>query len=230
MKLSKRLETIASFVPEGCRAADIGTDHAYIPIYLAKHQKAAFVYALDVKKGPLERAQKNIQRHGLEQKITVRQSDGLSMLQKNEADTVIIAGMGGDLLIHILAGRKDLWEEIKTWVLSPQSELSKVRHYLSEHGFLIVTETMVFEDGKYYNVMKVQRGMMDYQKEIYYLYGKLLIESGDPVFKDFLANEKRKLSEILKQLRRVPEENTQKRMAEIMQQLSLIEETIDEMQ
>ena len=102
MKLSKRLETIASFVPEGSRIADIGTDHGYIPIHLVQEGKAKHASAMDVRKGPLLRAQSHIQEAGLIDAIEVRLSDGLLKLEKDEADCVVIAGMGGELMIPIL--------------------------------------------------------------------------------------------------------------------------------
>ncbi|MDO5350323.1 MAG: class I SAM-dependent methyltransferase, partial [Lachnospiraceae bacterium] len=160
MKLSKRLELVASFVPEGSRIADVGTDHGYIPIELVKRGLCPSGIAMDIGKGPLERAREHIREQGLEEKIESRLSDGLSALKPGEADTVVIAGMGGELVIHILDAGRHMWESVKEFVLSPQSELDKVRKYLEENGFAIQKEAMVVDEGKYYTVMLVKRGVM----------------------------------------------------------------------
>ena len=104
MQISKRLRTVASFVTEGNSIADIGTDHAYVPIFLAKEGKITKALAMDIKKGPLERAKTHIQKQGLSDMIEVRLSDGLSAFQKGEAETIIISGMGGALLPSAPAG------------------------------------------------------------------------------------------------------------------------------
>ena len=96
MKLSKRLETVASFVPKGSNIADIGTDHGYVPIYLVREGQAEHAVAMDVRKGPLERARAHVEAAGLGSRIDVRLSDGLAGLKPGEADCVVIAGMGGD--------------------------------------------------------------------------------------------------------------------------------------
>ena len=155
MKLSKRLEMVASFVKEGSNLADIGTDHGYIPIALAERGQVKRAIAMDVRSGPLERAKEHIKLHRLEDRIETRLSDGTKMLEPGEADTVVISGMGGDLVIHILEEGRFLWDSVSQWVLSPQSELDKVRRFLEGNGFVTVREDMVEEDGKYYTVMDV---------------------------------------------------------------------------
>ena len=108
MQISKRLRTVASFVTEGNSIADIGTDHAYVPIFLAKEGKITKALAMDIKKGPLERAKTHIQKQGLSDMIEVRLSDGLSAFQKGEAETIIISGMGGALIQKILEEGKEV--------------------------------------------------------------------------------------------------------------------------
>ena len=99
--LSKRLLAVAGFVTPGSRVADIGTDHAFVPIYLMEHKIVPSALAMDIGKGPLLAAEEHIKEHGLEKYITARQSDGVLALQDGEADSVIIAGMGGALVIKI---------------------------------------------------------------------------------------------------------------------------------
>lgn len=157
MHLSKRLERVASFVKEGSVVADIGTDHGYIPIYLVKEKRAVSAIAMDVRTGPLSRAKEHIAEYGLTDRISVRLSDGLEKLCPNEADTVVIAGMGGELMIRILRQGRHMWESVRQWVLSPQSELAQVRRFLAQESFLIEKEDMLEEDGKFYVILSVGR-------------------------------------------------------------------------
>ena len=101
MKLSERLNTVVSFVKPGSRVVDVGTDHGYVPIELAQRGIIIHGLAMDVRKGPLERAKEHIRQYGLEDVIETRLSDGICQLQDHEADTVIVAGKGGELVIHL---------------------------------------------------------------------------------------------------------------------------------
>jgi len=223
MKLSRRLETIASFVPEGSAVADIGTDHGYIPIHLVQEGKAKHAIAMDVRKGPLLRAQAHIHEAGLEAHVEVRLSDGLLKLEQNEADCVVIAGMGGELIIHILEEGRGLWEGIPHWVLSPHSELDKVRRFLEEQEFFIERETMIKEEGKFYTVMGINRtnkaGEKD-NREISYRYGRSLLESKDPVLKEYLKKEEEQLEQIMRGLSESQTEAAVKRIEELKLELA----------
>ncbi len=200
MKLSRRLELVASFVPEGSRVADIGTDHGYIPIFLVENGICESALAMDVREGPLSRAREHIREKGLQEKIRTRLSDGLKALRPGEADAVVIAGMGGQLMIRILEEGRHMWDSAAAWILSPQSGQDKVRGYLEQAGFAIRREAMTLDEGKYYTVMEVSRGKMRYEKPWEYLYGKLLVEAGDPVLRDFLDQEEMRLRDILAKL------------------------------
>ncbi|HBC98937.1 MAG TPA: tRNA (adenine(22)-N(1))-methyltransferase [Lachnoclostridium sp.] len=223
MKLSRRLETIASFVPEGSAVADIGTDHGYIPIHLVQEGKAKHAIAMDVRKGPLLRAQAHPHEAGLEAHVEVRLSDGLLKLEQNEADCVVIAGMGGELIIHILEEGRGLWEGIPHWVLSPHSELDKVRRFLEEQEFFTERETMIKEEGKFYTVMGINRmnkaGEKD-EREISYRYGRSLIESKDPVLKEYLKKEEEQLEQIMSGLSESQTEAAVRRMEELKLELA----------
>ena len=123
-ELSKRLQAVADLVTPGMRLADVGTDHAYIPIYLTQNGLVPSAIAMDINKGPLERADTHILEHGLDGKIVTRLSDGLVNLKMEEADTMIAAGMGGGLVIHILNEDPAKTRSLKELILQPQSELS----------------------------------------------------------------------------------------------------------
>lgn len=198
--LSKRLRMNASLITEGYRLADVGTDHGYIPIALVQEGKIPSALAMDVNPGPLQRAEEHIREYQLDSYIHTRLSDGVQNLQPGEADSVLIAGMGGGLVIKILEEGKEVLSAVKEIILQPQSEINKVRRYLECAGYVITKEDMVFEEGKYYPVMRAELGEMHYQKDIFYSYGKLLLEQQHPVLLQFLNQKLRNCDVILQKL------------------------------
>lgn len=140
-------------VSSGFRLADVGTDHAYIPIYLVQNGTVPQAIAMDINRGPLLRAEENIRRYGLEAHIETRLSDGLEKLQAAEADTILIAGMGGLLVVRILENGRDVLKGCRELVLQPQSEIRSVRAWLEETGWKIDREDLIFEEGKYYPML-----------------------------------------------------------------------------
>ena len=153
MKLSKRLQTIADFVKKGAVVADIGTDHAHIPIYLIKNNIISRAYACDINAGPLEKAKENINYYGVKN-IELRLSNGLEKLKTDEADTFIIAGMGGELIIDILDRGQGFFDKKNTFILSPHTKIEEVRNYLLRKGLKILKEDMCIDEGKFYTVME----------------------------------------------------------------------------
>ena len=118
MQISERLRTVAGMVSPGCRLADVGTDHAYIPIYLMQNGVIPQAVAMDINQGPLLRATENIRRYGLTGRIETRLSDGLEKLQAGEADTILIAGMGGLLMVRILETGRACSQAVGSWCFS----------------------------------------------------------------------------------------------------------------
>lgn len=239
MKLSYRLKTVASFVTKGSIVADIGTDHGYIPIYLVEEGISPRAFAMDVRTGPLERAELHIREHGLEEKIEIRLSDGLEQLNPGEADCVVIAGMGGELMIHILEQGRKLWTNVREWILSPHSEIEKMRYFLWQNGFQVVEEAMVLDEGKYYTVLKaIKENLENSGKESgepwagELRYGKLLIERKDPVLLSYLEQEKGKLEQVLENLRGsgADSERIRDRIGQVEQELKLMEDIYEKMQ
>ena len=234
-RLSERLKLVASFVPQDSRIADIGTDHGFVPICLAKEGRIKSALAMDVRTGPLERAEAHIKEAGISDiPISTRLSDGLKELKPQEADTVIIAGMGGELEIKILQEGRHLWSTIRRFILSPQSDLEKVRRFLSEEGFLIEKEAMLREEGKYYTVMSVVRGAMVYNRIIEYRYGKYLLEQKEPVLKEYLKKEEERVLAILASLSAKEEgeltKGQEKARQSLLEELSQIREAEYEVQ
>ncbi len=230
MQLSKRLQTVAELVTPGNRVADVGCDHAYTSIYLAKKELSPHIIAMDINRGPIERARENIKRYGYESIIEVRRSDGLQLLQPGEADTILIAGMGGVLMRQILTNRSEVLAGTKELILQPQSELSLVRELLLSYGFYITAESMLIDEGKYYVCMKAEagRGILnpgpyELTKKEHFYYGRLLLEQKHPVLREYLSREKQQLETIQTALAEVTTAQTLQRQKEILQELELVE-------
>lgn len=226
MELSKRLKAVAELVTPGMRLADVGTDHGYIPIYLTEAGVIPSAIAMDINKGPLERAKEHIREHGLEGKIQTRLSDGLKNLQRNEADCMIAAGMGGGLVIRILSEERDTAGSLKELILQPQSEIDSVRKYLTEEGYRIVAEDMVYEDGKYYPMMKAVpcmagAGEIPYSEEELE-FGRVLLQQAHPVLGQFLEREMEIQNRILSALESQESVRAKKRMEEISYRIEWI--------
>lgn len=226
MELSVRLQAVADMVTGGFRVADVGTDHAYIPIYLVEHGKNPSAIAMDVNRGPLEKAKENIAVHGLEEKITTRLSDGLKQLCFGETDSVVIAGMGGGLVIKIMEEGSSHKKEIKEWILQPQSEIGKVRQYLNENGYAIVEENIVIDEGKFYPMMRVTEGEREEYTSEELCYGKRLLEQKHSVLKLFLERELSIKTEILGKLKRTQGSQIETRIEELENEIERLHKTL----
>lgn len=225
MKLSKRLQTIADFVKKGAVVADIGTDHAHIPIYLIKNNIISRAYACDINAGPLEKAKENINYYGVKN-IELRLSNGLEKLKTDEADTVIIAGMGGELIIDILDRGQGFFDKKNTFILSPHTKIEEVRNYLLRKGLKIMKEDMCIDEGKFYTVMEaVYMGKTFSYTKGELLFGKYLIDNKNPVLFEYLKKEKQKYLNII-----LADGINDTRRRELKDRLDIIEETINEMQ
>ena len=217
--LSERMLRTAGFVSRGNRTADVGCDHAYTSIYLVDRGIAPQVIAMDVNAGPLARAKENVRKFGMEEKISLRLSDGLAKLLPGEADTVLIAGMGGPLMERILTACPDTLATVKELVLQPQSEIGEFRRFVQSVGFRITEEDMLVEDGKYYTILRAERGEDVPWTEEEYLYGKRLRKKALPVLQEFLEEERRKAKEVLDGLSAAGTEKAARRREEILLRL-----------
>ena len=201
-QLPKRLETIIERMPDSGCLADIGCDHAYVAMEAVRRGRAARALACDVRKGPLQQAAEHILCAGLAGKIETRLSDGLEKVAPGEADTVVVAGMGGPLMERILQGRL---RDFAHFVLSPQSEIPHFRRFLLTEGMQIDEETMLIDEGKYYVILNVSKRAdatssdSMYVTEEDFLYGGRLLRRLDPVLKSFLEKEKTRYEGILRQ-------------------------------
>ena len=193
MDLSTRLEAICKLAECGESLCDVGCDHGYVCINMVTSGKYKHAIAMDIGEGPLSMANANIISAGLKSKIKTRQSDGLKNIEADEADCVIIAGMGGPLVIKILEDSIDKAKNIGRLILQPQSEIPKVREYIRTHGFVIEDEDMVLDDGKFYPMFRVrytgEATQPNQDDELYDTYGRHLLIKKSQVLKEYLDKE-----------------------------------------
>ncbi len=211
-RMSLRLRTVADMLKGDAShkcTADVGCDHGYVSIYLVQNGISDSAIAMDVRKGPLAMAENNIKDYALTGEIKVRLSDGLTELSEGEADSLVIAGMGGKLMISILDKKDIAALGIRTAVLQPQSDICLFREYLRDKGFVIIDERIILDEGKYYFPMKVVprdgvsgsfsdleeaiallTGVCDREMalKVCNLYGEHNILRRDPLLKDFLLH------------------------------------------
>lgn len=153
MKLDERLALCASFVRRDKKIADVGTDHAYLPIWLVKQGITYSAVAADIRVGPLKNAENNIAENGLSDRIQTVLSDGLEKISPDEADDIVIAGMGGELMIKIIESAPWLKNNEKRLILQPMTRAEELREYLCTAGFCIMEEKACISCKKSYSVM-----------------------------------------------------------------------------
>lgn len=153
VKLSKRLQAIADCVPQGARIADIGSDHALLPVFLAEQGRVSYAVAGELNEGPRDAAMRQVQAAGVSAAVNVRLGDGLSVIRPGEVNTVTIAGMGGSLIAHILDDGRERLTGVSRLVLQPNVAEDQVRRWLLEHDWLLESERVIEEDGKFYAIL-----------------------------------------------------------------------------
>lgn len=184
MRLGERLSAIAALVPTGASMADIGTDHAYLPINLIQKGIISRAVAGEVNSGPYQSAQDAIAAVGLQPKISLRLGNGLAVLSPGEVDVVVIAGMGGATIISILTAQPVVAQSLKRLILQPMIAAAAVRRWLTEHNWHIVDEALVREEGKLYEIIAAEQGPAPEELEpIMCEIGPVLWQSKPPLLK-----------------------------------------------
>ena len=199
MKLSKRLETVASMVTKGNRAADVGCDHGFVPIFLVESGISPLAVAADV-------------------------SDGLANIKPGEADSLIMSGIGGILMMRLLQDEEHTAKSFKELILSPQSELFDVRRYLVSNGYLIEYEHMLCDEGKYYFIFHVlvKKDEREWSEEEY-RYGKDICKDDMKTFLAYLEKEERQYEQILEKMKQAPEnDRAAQRIAQLHQDITCL--------
>lgn len=221
MKLTPRLLAVCGFVEHGSRIADIGTDHAYIPIYLSMNNVILYAAASDINEGPLSVAKKNIRDKGLN--IRTCLAPGSTGIADGEADTLIIAGMGGDQISDILNER--IPEGVEHIILQPMTHLEDARKSLHAHSFEIKNERLVLEDDgkkkRLYTVIDAYKGNRDKWSEWEYKISPLLVH--DPLFEYFINKEKTKTERILKSVAKSENSEQKEYFEKYLKYLSIVQ-------
>lgn len=196
-RLSARLSAVAALVPAGAYLADVGSDHAWLPIFLVESGRIEWAMAIDNKMGPYLRMKTNVEQSKAANHIRCSQSDGISAIGP-EVDTLALCGMGGLLSCSILEAHPEKLQNIQTILMDPHRDLVAVRKRVSELGFHIDAETMVFEDKVFYTIMRFTRPAPRVPYTTNELaFGPVLMKRGDPVYVDWLLVQKAKLSKLL---------------------------------
>lgn len=222
--LSKRLEKVASFVPKGTRLVDVGSDHAYLPLFLVENGLIDFAVAGEVVDGPYQSAKANVAAAELSENVEVRLANGLAAIQPADRITAVtIAGMGGRLIAEILAAGKDQLLGVERLILQPNNREDDVRIWLQENGFQLVAESILEENDKLYEILVAEPGPMALSMAEL-RFGPFLSKESSAIFQKKWRREADKLTYALSQ---VPERHVMERAA-ISQKIKDIKEVLRE--
>lgn len=232
-KLSLRLETVAKYIPNGARLADIGSDHAYLPCHVVQREMTPFAIAGEVAEGPFQSAKGQVEAEGLTEKISVRKGDGLEVLQPGEVDCITIAGMGGALIASILEAGKEKLGSVKRLVLQPNISAISIRIWLLENKWELTGEEILEEDGKIYEVLVAEQTNTPHapygdELEKGLIFGPFLLKEKNQAFQKKWHGEKANWLKITANLEKASEteENVRKKQ-ELLQKIQLAEEVLD---
>lgn len=244
MKLSNRLQRIHDQIPEGSRMADIGSDHALLPVAAIRSGKASTAVAGEVNPGPYDAACKQVSDAGLQEKITVRRGDGLDVISAGEVDVITIAGMGGALIASILDRGLSKLEGVQLLILQPNVGEDILRRWLLEHHWVVVAEQLLEEDGKIYEIITAmpKESSPITNEEVYrarplkdgvQLTEDLLLRMGpyltDRVSEVFFAkweSEINKLQGVLQSISKSDQESSRDKAAEVQELITSLQEVL----
>ena len=224
MELKGRLGAIAEKIPQCSTLADIGTDHAYIPILAVQNSICKKAVAADIKSDPVEIALRNIKHYGYEKLIETRLGYGLEPLKENEADVIVIAGMGGILIQEIIAKSLVKAQTAKVLILQPMNMVEILRKWLNAKGFEIIDETLADESKKIYNILSVKwTGKIIELDDFYHYIGYNLVQRKDALFKRYAMNKLNLLNKkIIGMQKAVDQPDVLKKLIEVKNRLEAI--------
>ena len=226
-ELSMRLAKVGEFVPKGARLADIGSDHAYLPVSLMLNEQISFAVAGEVVKGPFESAEKQVRKNGLSDKIVVRLADGLSAVElADEITAVTIAGMGGTLIRSILQAGQDnqRLSGKERLILQPNVGERTLREWLMQNDYTILAEEILEENKKIYEIIVAEKAATTYtERELFF--GPFLLQEKSPIFLEKWQSELQSRHYVLKQLEKAEEKPVEKIQA-IEKEITWIQEVL----
>ena len=195
--IGARLQSALPYITPGGCVADIGTDHAYLPIHLVREGMISHAVACDINEGPIESARMHIAAAGFSDRIDTLLTDGLHGVEQYAPDDILIFGMGGELIVKILSEAPWIKNERIGLILQPMSRASVLRRWLCENGFLITGETLSFEDKYYQTLVARYTGKTEHYTETELAVGRLNIGARPPLFDGFVRHEIEVLNKIL---------------------------------
>lgn len=199
--ISMRLKTMAEYIQQGATLADIGTDHAYLPLYAVTNDLVQKVIAGEVNQGPYLRAKAHIEQHRLSHLIDVRLGDGLDVVARGEVTTVTIAGMGGSLMVDILQAGLDKLQGIKRLILQPMGSEAYLREWLHRHNYRIVAEKILKEQDIIYEIIVADYGQpLDALTSIELQFGPFLLREKNQAFMEKWDGELQKKQRIFQNI------------------------------
>ena len=226
--MNLRLNALAKMVDPGSRVADIGTDHAYLPIKLVADQVIDYAIASDVAQGPLDNAIEDIRQVGFQNKIEARLGNGLATVKpSDQIDTVVIAGMGGKLMCQILQAAWDQNMKFETLILEPNISEPRVRQWLVDHNYQIVDEGLLFEAGHSYELIKAKKAIQRVElteKEI--LFGPHILQNRNEAFQQKWQNQLQYFRNLVINLNKAQNKDETK-IASLEKQIVMIEEVLE---
>lgn len=200
LRLQPRLQLLADLVPQGARLVDVGTDHGYLPVYLLQNGHIASAIAADIGEAPLDHARRTARQYGVEDSLQFLRCDGLAGISPDETDTVVIAGMGGETIIHILSRASWTRNGGTLLLLQPMTKQEELRRWLSENGYAQYAERLVRDKDYLYPVFTVYGGAGQ-ELSVGEIYGGVDIEV-DPLAGEHLSQRIRRLTQAAEGLRR----------------------------
>ncbi len=186
LQLQPRLQMLADLVPEGAQLADVGTDHGYLPVWLLQRGRIRTAIASDIGEEPLHHARRTAQEQGIDG-IDFRLCDGLQGIEAQEADTVVIAGMGGETIAHILQATPWTADGAHTLLLQPMTKAEQLRLWLSQNGYHFIKERLVWDKDFLYPIMLVTGGAQEVLADAEQYSGVLLED--DPLYSQYLQHQ-----------------------------------------
>jgi tRNA (adenine22-N1)-methyltransferase len=202
MKISLRLLQIVKFIPRGKVVADIGTDHAYLPLYLISQGLCPYVIASEVNEKPYVNACAMVEQSGAGERIQLRLGDGFAVLEPGEVEVAVIAGVGGRTIINILRAQPLVTESISRFIFQPVTEIEELRLWLSRHYFAIIDAALVADGGHIYQVIVAEHGVEPNASEVLLVTGPCLVAKKDPLLPAYLSRLRQKEQEILAEIER----------------------------
>lgn len=226
----RRLEEIIKLVEDNSIVADIGTDHGIVPYELIKSNKAKKVIASDISEKSLDKLREKLDYLDEPEKIMLNVSDGLNNLNEYQVDTIIISGMGGNLIVDILNKNIDVAKSANCLILGANNSLSVLRKFLHDNSFEIIEEVDLFENDKYYQIIKVKVGKQLFLNEYEYEFGKFLIDNKSENLKQYIQQQVDNKKTILSNISEKDSDNVKKAIDNINVEIKELEKVLNKIE